>query len=106
MNCENLAELDGKIIVVLAFWIEHFDGILAVKMTFITEKGASYFAVFENVSCINLSDMSYPFEIVGFEILDYTSRGYSKDTRFFVNDYENGQLSFYCEDFEIFSADR
>ena len=51
-----------------------------------------------------MSDISYPFQICGFEILDYSSRGYQKDSRFFVNDYEDGKLSFFCENFEIFNA--
>ena len=44
--------------------------------------------------------------ICGFEILDYSSRGYKKDSRFFVNDYEEGKLSFFCENFEVFNANR
>ena len=49
-----------------------------------------------------MSDISYPFQICGFEILDYSSHGYQKDSRFFVNGYEDGKLSFFCENFEIF----
>ena len=66
----------------------------------------SYFIIFQNVSKIKLSEISYPFQICGFEILDYSSRGYQNDSRFFVNDYEDGKLSFYCEDFEILPANR
>ena len=62
--------------------------------------------MFENVSKLRMADISYPFRICGFEILDYSSRGYQKDLRFFVNDYEDGKLSFYCENFEIFNANR
>ena len=61
-------------------------------------------APIENVSKLKMSDISYPFQICGFEILDYSSRGYQKDSRFFVNDYEDGKLSFFCENFEIFNA--
>ena len=38
-----------------------------------------FFIVFENVSKLKMSDISYPFQICGFEILDYSSRGYQKD---------------------------
>jgi hypothetical protein len=73
-------------------------------MTCIDEDQNSYFIIFENISKLNLSEISYPFQICGFEILDYSSRGYQKDSRFFVNDYEDGALSFFCENFEIFNA--
>ena len=75
-------------------------------MSCISEDQNTYYIVFENVSKLELSEISYPFQISGFEILDYSSRGYQKDTRFFVNDYEDGTLSFFCENFEIFDANR
>ena len=100
------SDIDGKSIVICDFSIEHYDEKLSVKMSCISEDQNTYYIVFENVSKLELSEISYPFQISGFEILDYSSRGYQKDTRFFVNDYEDGTLSFFCENFEIFDANR
>ena len=86
-----------------SFWIETADGGISVKMQCEDENGKAYFIIFGNVSKINMSDVSYPFQICGFEIADNSSRGYQSDCRFFVNDYEDGILSFYCESFDIIS---
>ena len=106
MNNNLFTKIDGKSITMCHFEIVYDDESLCVKMTCISEDQNAYFIVFENVSKLKLSDISYPFQICGFEILDYSSRGYQKDVRFFVNDYEDGKLSFFCENFEIFNANR
>ena len=90
----------GKKITVCGLEVDNSEGKLCVKITCVCEKH-KYLVAFENVSRINLSEVSYPFEICGFEILDFHSRGYQSDSRFFVNDYEDGKLSFFCEKYEI-----
>lgn len=104
MNNNLFSKVDGKQINVIDFQIIHNDGKLRIKMTCVSEDQNSYLIIFENVSKLKLSEISYPFQICGFEILDYSMRGYQKDTRFFVNDYEDGSLSFFCERFEITNA--
>lgn len=106
MNENLLNEVNGKSIFIGDFEIKQFDGKLAVTMTCVCEDQNAYSILFENVSKLQLSNIFYPFQISGFEILDFSSRGYQNDSRFFVNDYEEGQLSFYCEDFEISDANR
>ena len=103
MKHDLLPKLDGKAITVCNFEISHDDQTLSVKMTCISEDKNIYFVAFENVSNLQLSDIYYPFQISGFEIVDNSSRGYQKDMRFFVNDFEEGQISFYCESFEIYT---
>lgn len=98
--------IDGKSVIVCDFSIEHYDEELAVKMSCVTEDQNTYYIIFENVSKLQLLEISYPFQICGFEIVDCSSRGYQNDIRFFVHDYENGRLSFYCANFEIFNANR
>ena len=106
MDNDLFSKIDGKAITVYDFAIQYTDESLDVKMSCISEDKNAYYIVFENVSKLNMSEISYPFQICGFEISDYSSRGYQKNSRFYVNDYEGGQLSFYCESFEIFNANR
>ena len=106
MSNNLFSKVDGKSIVIGDFQIEKQDEKLHIKMTFISEEQSAYFIVFENVSMLKLLDISYPFQICGFEILDYSSRGYQKDSRFLVNDYEDGKLSFFCEKYEIFNVNQ
>ena len=104
MSNNLFSKVDGKSIMVCDFQVVYDDEALAIKMTCVSEDQNTYFIVFENISKLKLSEISYPFQICGFEILDYNSRGYQKDSRFFVNDYEDGIISFFCENFEIFNA--
>ena len=106
MSNNLFSKVDGKSIVIGDFQIEKQDEKLRIKMTCVSEDQNAYFIVFENVSMLKLLDISYPFQICGFEILDYSSRDYQKDCRFFVSDYEDGKISFFCENFEIFNANR
>ena len=106
MNNNLFSNIDGKSIAVYNFEIVYDYGSLCVKMTCMSEDQNAYFIVFENVSKLKLSDISYPFQICGFEILDYSSRGYQNGSHFFVNDYEDGNISFFCEKFEIFDANK
>lgn len=106
MNSNLFSKIVGKSIIVCDFSIEHNDEKLAVRMSCVSEDQNTYYIVFENVSKLVLSEISYPFQICGFEILDCSSRGYQKDMSFYVNDYEDGKISFYCENFEIFNENR
>ena len=106
MDHNLFSKINGKSMIVCDFEITRNDHSLGVKMSFISEDENAYFIVFENVSKLKLSDISYPFQICGFEILDFSSRGYQENSRFFANDYEDGKLSFFCENFEIFSGNR
>ena len=95
----------GKSVTVSSFCLEHDEGTLAVKMQCVSEDGEPYFVIFQNVSKLKLSDISYPFQVGGFEIADNSARAYQKDCRFFVSDYEDDTLSFYCESAEVFAED-
>ncbi len=106
MSNNLFSKIDGKSIIVGGFQIENHNRNLNIKITCISEDQNAYLIVFENVSKLKMSDVSYPFQICGFEILDYSSRGYLNDSQFFVNDYEDGKLSFFCENFEVFNANR
>ena len=106
MNNNIFSKVNGKSIIIGDFQIVNYDKKLHIKITCISEDQNAYFIVFENISKLKLSEIYYPFQICGFEILDYSSRGYQKDCRFFVSDYEDGTLSFFCENFEIFNANR
>ena len=101
MSNNLFSKVDGKAIVIDDFQIEKQDEKLHIKMSCISEDQNAYFIVFENVSMLKLLDISYPFQICGFEIQDNISRGFDNASRYFVNDYEDGELSFYCEAFDI-----
>ena len=90
----------GKTVSVKSLYIDVTD-IVTVKMTYTADGSEPCVAEFRNVSSLSIKDMSFPFEISALEILDYTDRGYQRDKRFFVNDYEEGKISFFCKEVEI-----
>ena len=56
---------------------------------------------FENVSSIKMSSFSYQMVIGSMEIVDHKDDGWSIEKRFEVKDYEEGSLSFFCENYTI-----
>ena len=103
---ELFSKIDGKSVIIQDYRIEHCQGALAICMKCICEDRDTYSVVFENASGIKLLDISFPFQIGGLEIVDCSSRGYQKDKHYFINDFEDGQLSFYCEHIQILGAER
>ena len=94
------SKICGKTISVKSFNVDVVDA-MTVKLICSAEDKDLHSVVFKNVSSLKLENISFPFEISALEILDYTNRGYQMDKRFFVNDYEEGKISFFCEEVEI-----
>ena len=101
MNKSKFYEINGKSVLVDNLCVQCENGCIELHMRCVTDENKSLSIVFGNISKLNLSDISYPFQICGFEIKDYNSYGYEKDSRYFVNDYEDNAISFYCEKIEI-----
>ena len=53
---------------------------------------------FENISELTVRALNFPAIISGFEIRDNLSRGWAKDVRYTVRDYEEGKLMFHCQE--------
>ena len=101
MNKSKLSEINGKSVLVDNLCVQCENGCIELQMRCVTDENKSLSIVFGNISKLNLSDISYPFQICGFEIKDYNSCGYENDSRYFVNDFEDNLISFYCEKIEI-----
>lgn len=52
---------------------------------------------FYNVSMLRICELSAPFIIYGFEIVDRSLSGWQSDTTYEIRDFENGTINFYCE---------
>ena len=99
-----LENLNGQSITVHSFSIAQGDASLTITMSCTAQNGAACEILFDRVSCLKLGEVSYPFQICGFEILNNSAHGYSRDCRFFINDYEYGKLSFFCENIEVLES--
>ena len=64
-----------------------------------------YDFVFFNVSSLKMYMYEYDLVIDGFHIIDNLLRGWEKDKRYLVSDYESETISFYCEDIKVSEQD-
>ena len=96
-----LENLNGQSITVHSFSVAQGDASLTITMSCTAQNGVACEILFDRVSCLKLGEVSYPFQICGFEILTNSARGYSRDCRYLIHDYEDGKLSFFCENIEI-----
>lgn len=61
--------------------------------------------LFYNVKNLNLHEFGQiPVQIAGFDIIEISDRQW-ENINFFIEDYENGKIEFYCDGIEIISID-
>lgn len=60
---------------------------------------------FLNVSDLNLIGIGNVICLGGFEIVDQKERGLDPAFRYFINDYEEGRMKFYCQSIEVVSVE-
>lgn len=56
---------------------------------------------FQNVTTLSLKEVSGVIYISGFEIIDHKEDGWNVESRFEIHDFENDELHFMCQDFNI-----
>ncbi|WP_055105781.1 hypothetical protein [Paenibacillus ihumii] len=102
-------------ITILNYYIDvnsEFENVSYLEICFVLESNVQnekldVFIKFTNVSSLEVKGFfggGYN-QILGFEIIDYGRDEWEKATRYFINDYENSTLKFYCESVEILSVD-
>lgn len=76
--------------------------ILSIKILYTEECQKSLTLHFSNVTGLRIEDFGGGEDVLlGFRISDLLERGFEKQRRFLVEDYENSQIEFYCEDIEF-----
>lgn len=100
MKDELLIKLQGEEVyisqIVISF--DNFDKNLLMRLT---HNDLEYSITFINPSRISLNNISFPLNINGFEILSKKSMGWDNPSLYYVHDFEDNQLSFYCEQIEV-----
>ncbi|MCI8670032.1 MAG: hypothetical protein HFI34_11035 [Lachnospiraceae bacterium] len=60
---------------------------------------------FNTINNLNINNIGGKYnQIMGFEILDQVKAGWECEQKYFVRDYENETLKFYCKSIEIVSV--
>ena len=85
-------------IINLNLSIDGYEATLTIK-ALVNKKNVC--VVFHNVSNLTIDELSMPFQITGFQILDNKNKGWDKSIRYTVLDFEQDNIRFYCECYEI-----
>lgn len=88
--------------------IEEVNMVIEEKMCLVIKcliASQQYKLVFDNVSNLFINEFSPPVIVLGFEIIDNAYRGWEKHVRYTIRDYEEGLISFYCQDIKVIVLD-
>lgn len=103
MNNKADINIEGRI-TIFSFRLSYEGDIWQIYIKALYE-GKTYDCVFINVSSLKMNMYEYDLVIEGFHIIDNLLRGWEKDKRYLVSDYESDTISFYCEDIEVSEQD-
>ena len=79
--------------------INTVDGEMIVSMHMTDEKHSDITVSFIGTTSLSIQySMTPPITIHGFEIIDNKNNGWERSQRYYVHDYEDGIISFYCRD--------
>jgi hypothetical protein len=110
----SIQERDFKLVSSIRYYIdynEHFEKVSFLEVGYILETKAanrSYQVLlgFSEVTALKLSDFGGAFnQIIGFKITDMKDRCWESSKRYYVHDYENDVMSFYCRSMEVLSVE-
>ena len=91
--------IDGKAINILNMIFEFSDELNLTLICLVDNKKKRI--DFKNVSAVNIKDACCPLFIYGFEVIDNQTRGWEERTRYTIRDFENGAISFFCQEITI-----
>ena len=100
MKKEILSVIRGKKIQILEFSLFRINDQLELILK-IDFNNAILIIRFYNVSDVSIQKLSMPMEIHGFDIIDNKQRGWEKDSRYEIRDFEDASIHFFCENIEI-----
>lgn len=107
-------EKDLKLIMSISYYIdynERYDEVSFLEVGYILESKAEskrykLLLKFNEVNSLNLSGFGGAFnQIMGFKITDMRDHSWENDQRFYIHDYENDIMKFYCSSIEVLSID-
>ncbi len=114
-NIENIEPFIGNFTIRQIEWIsnfhfyitqdKYFENISILDITFLIKESSKTYELvirFSNIECLKLESGGALTQISGFNIRDLKDHGYHP-MKYLIEDYENGIISFYCNDIEFVS---
>ena len=96
----DINEIKGQCIQIIEFVLGVEEDEAYININAIVNQKSVHMS-FHNVSNLEIHDISKPFQIVGFDIVDNKERGWDNSSRFYIYDFEDNKISFYCEWYEL-----
>lgn len=100
MNIEKAEIFQGNRIEILEMLLKNVDDQIELSWKICFEN-AVFWMTFSNVSRFRIGEVSMPLEICGFQIINHSSNGWEKDSRYEIGDFEDDRVHFFCEDFKM-----
>ncbi|OAB33495.1 hypothetical protein [Paenibacillus glacialis] len=110
----SFGEKDLKLVVSVSYYIgynEHYDEVSFLEVGYILESNIEsnrykLLLKFNEVNSLSLSGFGGAFnQMMGFKIKDMRDHSWENDQRYYVHDYENDIMKFYCKSVEVLSID-
>ena len=92
---ERLQDLLNKGVVIDRILIESQDEQTNILLKLFAQKNISL--CFRNASRFCINQCSLPMNVNGLEIVDNKQKGWGVDSRYWIHDYEENRIEFYCE---------
>ncbi len=93
---KNLDKIQGQQIEIKQFSIE-FSNLSMIILC----NNCNFQVIIQNFSNLCIQNCSFPFIIQGVEIIDNIVKGWESDCRYMFHDYEDENISFYCQEIKI-----
>ena len=90
----------GRSVIIENILIDVSDDSLQMRIVFYVEN-EEIKVLFHNVSRLSVCELSFPAVISGVEIVDNSNRGWESDARYYIHDYEDDKISFYCQSWNV-----
>ena len=87
-------QIQGKSLLISKLMFDANNKLLEMHVTL---EGKKMFMKFINVSQLKISNLFSEFLIAGFELIDQINNGWQPENRYYVHDFEQDTISFYCE---------
>ena len=100
MNTNQIETFQGKKFEILEMILKNMDNKfeLSWKLYF---NNAIFRITFYNVSRLRMYNISVPFEVHGFEIINHSQNGWETDSKYEIRDFEDDSVNFFCECFKM-----
>lgn len=100
MTMDQTGFFNGRKIQILELFLKNTDNQLEVSL-FVRSNNDFFRITFFNVSRFRVGELMVPVEVHGLEIINHSQKGWEKDFKYEIRDFEDDLICFFCESFMV-----